>query len=440
MEVLQKAIEILTQYSLCHRCLGRQFSNAGTGTTNYKRGKWLKNVLTMEFSNQSYNNDILKILAGSNTDIALSVLEKQHVEIPKNQECYICQDKLDLIQEIAYKIVQDLKGYEFDTYLIGTRLPKEWYEREKELKKQFAVIDTEYLNQEFNREIGKILGNETRKNVAFNNPDITVQINPLKKTIKINPRSVYLYGRYLKYVRTIPQTRWYCSNCNGKGCKECNFTGKRYQESVEELIMAVPITVFRGEDASLHGAGREDIDAKMLGTGRPFVLEIKNPSIRSCNLDNLQQLINKQAESKVEVKDLRWSSKEEVVHLKEHAPDTVKEYKAEIKFDNPISDNQIATIENYFQNIVLDQQTPTRVVHRRADKIRKKEVYSIKCKRISENSLIAYMKCDGGCYVKELISGDNGRTKPSISEKVKIPAVCTKLDVMLVQEEPLSEK
>jgi len=38
----------------------------------------------------------------------------------------------------------------------------------------------------------------------------------------------------------------------------------------------------------------------------------------------------------------------------------------------------------------------------------------------------------GGLYIKELISGDDGRTKPSISEILNTPAECIELDVLEV--------
>ncbi|HJJ55311.1 MAG TPA: hypothetical protein O0X50_04415 [Methanocorpusculum sp.] len=39
---------------------------------------------------------------------------------------------------------------------------------------------------------------------------------------------------------------------------------------------------------------------------------------------------------------------------------------------------------------------------------------------------------DSGLYIKELISGDNGRTSPSLAEILKSPARVTELDVIQV--------
>jgi len=56
--------------------------------------------------------------------------------------------------------------------------------------------------------------------------------------------------------------------------KKCGGTGKMYPESVEELSSKPLLEAADGESTSFHASGREDIDARMLGTGRPFVIEV----------------------------------------------------------------------------------------------------------------------------------------------------------------------
>ncbi len=43
------------------------------------------------------------------------------------------------------------------------------------------------------------------------------------------------------------------------------------------------------------------------------------------------------------------------------------------------------------------------------------------------------LRCQGGLYIKELISGDGGRTKPSVSDILGVPATCVELDVLNVE-------
>jgi tRNA pseudouridine synthase 10 len=42
---------------------------------------------------------------------------------------------------------------------------------------------------------------------------------------------------------------------------------------------------------------------------------------------------------------------------------------------------------------------------------------------------------DSGLYIKELISGDGGRTRPSLAESLGVDAVVEELDVINVGEE-----
>lgn len=44
------------------------------------------------------------------------------------------------------------------------------------------------------------------------------------------------------------------------------------------------------------------------------------------------------------------------------------------------------------------------------------------------------IKTEGGLYIKELISGDDGRSQPNISDILGIKAICEQLDVIEVSE------
>ena len=85
--------------------------------------------------------------------------------------------------------------------------------------------------------------------------------------------------------------------------------------------------------------------------------------------------------------------------------------------------------------VVLKQETPQRVVHRRADKVRTKTVHEVKTKKINEKQFEFIVHADGGTYIKELISGDEGRTIPSVSSILNTKATCVELDVIKIEHE-----
>ena len=46
------------------------------------------------------------------------------------------------------------------------------------------------------------------------------------------------------------------------------------------------------------------------------------------------------------------------------------------------------------------------------------------------------VRVESGTYVKELVSGDGGRTRPSLSEILAVPCTCKALDVLEVHWDP----
>ena len=83
--------------------------------------------------------------------------------------------------------------------------------------------------------------------------------------------------------------------------------------------------------------------------------------------------------------------------------------------------------------MLISQQTPERVLHRRPDLVRKRKVKSIEAKAVG-GKLEVRVLAEAGTYIKELISGDNGRTVPSISSLLKCRAKCDSLDVVGIRD------
>jgi tRNA pseudouridine synthase 10 len=256
-------------------------------------------------------------------------------------------------------------------------------------------------------------------------------VNPFAEQVRLQVNPLFVGGRYRKLVRNIPQSKWFCSSCRGKGCEKCGGTGKMYPESVEELISKGLLEAAEGEKTSFHASGREDIDARMLGNGRPFVIEISKPKKRFLDLKKLEADVNAGAEGKVEVSGLRFSSKDIVRRLKK-AESAQKKYRVLIEFEDEVSEEDLALLEEQLSNVLIKQQTPLRVLHRRADLVREKYIYEVKVKKVSLKRTEMKILCQGGLYVKELVSGDGGRTVPSVSKLLGNRAQPLKLDVLNV--------
>ncbi len=109
-------------------------------------------------------------------------------------------------------------------------------EREDEFKARFNVTHGESMKSQFSRDIGKRLFDIIGKEVDFRTPEMVILVNPFANRVRLQINPLYIAGKYRKLVRGIPQSRWLCGECGGKGCESCDWTGKKYQESVEELV------------------------------------------------------------------------------------------------------------------------------------------------------------------------------------------------------------
>jgi tRNA pseudouridine synthase 10 len=186
-----------------------------------------------------------------------------------------------------------------------------------------------------------------------------------------------------------------------------------------------------GEKSAFHASGREDIDARMLGTGRPFVVEISKPKKRSIDLTRILEAINATGSGKVQVSRLRFTNRDVVRRLKK-AESAQKEYRVLVEFERDVSAAELQRVEQELTGASIKQQTPLRVVHRRADLIREKYIYRVKVKKVAPKQAEMIVRCQGGLYVKELVSGDEGRTVPSVSSLLGTAAKTLKLDVLKV--------
>jgi tRNA pseudouridine synthase 10 len=440
MDVSEKALTMLTKYPLCDHCLGRQFALLGYSIENNDRGKALKLSLTLQASEINSSNEAegvktLKILALNGfSPEAKDTLKHLKKRIPKKdapKTCFLCENRFQLLEGLTQKALNAVADYEYTTFLVGIELPVAVEEREDEFKAAFNVSYGENIRHEFGRLLGKRIAAATCKEAEYKKPDLAVIVNPFLEQVRVQVNPLFVAGRYRKLVRTIPQSKWFCSSCRGRGCEKCDGTGKMYPESVEALASKPLLKAAKGEKTSFHASGREDIDARMLGSGRPFVIEVSKPKKRFLDLKKIEAEVNANATGKVEVSGLCFSSKDVVRRLKK-GESAQKEYRVLIDFERAVSEEDLQLVEEKLSGLLIKQQTPLRVLHRRADLIREKYIYEVKVKKVSLKRAEMQIRCQGGLYVKELVSGDEGRTTPSVSELVDNRAKPLKLDVLNV--------
>lgn len=381
----KEILERVNTFHICTRCTGRLFAQVGHELDNVKRGE-------------------------SIAFVAESMGAK--LELVSEVECSICKGIFSEIDTYASEIERMTKNFEFNSMLVGSTFSQETLTLEKNYQ-ELCGSKGEPIKKEFSRELGKVVLERMRKEFDRVNPEIMIKVNTEFMSIDLQIKSLYIYGTYRKYIRGIPQTRWI-----------------KYSEetrTVESLIGSPIMEMSKGKDYALHGAGREDVDVRMLGNGREFVLEVHDPVIRTLDLHKVEEIINNQKDG-VEVSNLRFTSKEEVVKIKSdrHA----KIYNAKINLRGEDNFAQVSEATKELIGKVIYQRTPLRVSISRSDLIRERKIIDIKPQIESDGSIILTIEAEAGTYIKELISGDEGRTKPSLSELLSKEVRIEELDVI----------
>ncbi|WP_255170505.1 tRNA pseudouridine(54/55) synthase Pus10 [Natrononativus amylolyticus] len=431
MTITEDARALLATGPVCDSCLGRPFAERSFGLTNAERGRALR------------------------TTIALADDDPYDADEPT--DCWVCDGYAGSVDALAATIVDALEGIDFDTYQVGTRVPPLVEENDRLLREDagFEPDVGESFKREVNREVGRRVGARTGAEVSFDRPDVLAVIDleafdPLEidgsvtshaVDVQVNP--AFVYGRYRKLERDIPQTEWPCRECGGSGiqlgdggeepCEHCGGSGYMYETSVEQVVRPHVVDAMDGEEGTFHGAGREDVDARMLEAGRPFVLEVKRPRSRSPDVEALEAEINEAADGAVEVEGLRLATYEMVERVKEH--DASKRYRADVAFEEPVEASAFEAAIAELDGATLEQYTPQRVDHRRAALTRTRTVYEIDGDLLEPTRAEVRLHGEGGLYVKELISGDDGRTEPSLAGLLETGAAVTALDVTGVEGE-----
>ena len=371
-----EARNILARYDLCDSCLGRQFAALSTGLTNRQRGASLRRLVGAA---------------------------------PCEATCVLCggifQADLDRWVRMA---VRQLCRVQYGTFVVGSRPGRHVADLEQQIASYAPLDSAEALKTEFNREVGKLLWRRTCRKVDLEHPDVLVLFDLLDGRVDLELKPLFVFGYYRKLVRTLPQTRW-----------------RKFRSSVEQVIAAPLVQATRGTAHALHGGGREDIDVRCLGW-RPFVLEISEPAKRRIHLARIERLINRSG--RVKVRSLERTTRRRVAAVKADRHD--KTYRVRVRLGRPFRTEDVERMQS--MTGVIDQETPMRVVHRRTNMTRRRALKRIACRKVAADCLDVDLTGEAGLYIKELVTGDDGRTRPSLAEVLDCKAEVLTLDVLRI--------
>jgi tRNA pseudouridine synthase 10 len=397
-EVLEPARRALGR-GLCAECFGRLFGRLGHGLTNPERSARIAEALG---------------------------------PLAPTSACPVCEGAFDRIPVWVDRCKAAGVDYEWQRFACGSRWDPETLAREEALWLEVGTAGGESIRGAFNRELGKRLEAASGSEAAPDRPDVVFLADLPVGRVDLTVMPVYYRGRYRKLDRTLPQTRWPCRACHGLGCDRCHGTGKTYPTSVEELVAEPFLRATGAEGTRFHGMGREDIDARMLGRGRPFVLELRRPKHRTIVLADVVAEVNRTATGRVEVAEMAVAEAPDVVRVKEASPS--KSYRVGVA--GVVAVAKINEALTFAIGRAIAQRTPRRVAHRRADRVRTRRIVAASIVEATDGRFTLDLRAEAGTYIKEWVEGDDGRTDPSLSALLGAPLTVEFLDVLEIHDEP----
>mmetsp|Transcript_5065 Transcript_5065/g.5187 ORF Transcript_5065/g.5187 Transcript_5065/m.5187 type:complete len:524 (+) Transcript_5065:187-1758(+) len=249
----------------------------------------------------------------------------------------------------------------------------------------------------------------------------TQNVEPVSWGIEATARPLYLLGRYRKYARDVPQAPWTLGD------------ERKGRNSVEEILSEAVLLSLKATSCKMHACGREDIDVRCLGNGRPFVLEVTG-AYSAISKENLQAAIDHVSTQSVdslnrygdvEMLMLRKADRSVWENMQTVAEEKKKAYRCVCWSSGLVDREKLKILESKSAQmdaldtdgipcLKLIQKTPLRVLHRRSLLDRSRDVYNIQTVLLNDHFFLMDITTSAGTYVKEFVHGDLGRTSPSV--------------------------
>lgn len=375
--VLQLSQKILKEYDLCDVCLGRLFAKKLGLVSNKKLGEKIHRTLKI-----------------------------------KSTKCYVCKNIFDGIVSQVAKMLDVSSDYDFTTFLVGTKLKPSILDRDDHVRSRFRLRGIDGIKTNITRDLAKQFSYKTKKKVESSEPDLTFMIDFKADSCTLQTKPVFLWGRYTKSERNMPQKQKPCANCLGKGCFSCSYHGISEFDSVEGQISKYLFEKFEALQAKITWIGGEDATSLVLGTGRPFFVKLLNPKKRHPRLPKKIPL------DKITVTDLKPIGK---------TPSGPVQFTSKVKLyitcENKIEQGSLSKLDQLKKNTIA--------VYEKSGRRTEKFIHSLRHKLHSENSFYLSMTAGGGLPFKRFVSGDE--TFPNVSDILENKCKCDTFDFEAVK-------
>lgn len=311
------------------------------------------------------------------------------------KECSICGGFFERIEDVAKSVAAVLSGYEFKSFSIGLSVPAEWVEREDLIRSEFKLQGRRNVKSDASHTLTSKLLEILKKPVNHFKPDVTAVVDVLSGAVKVDARSIHLFGRYTKSKRSLPQKQPRCRVCRGRGCPECEYTGKVKGLSVEQLINQYLLKTLRGAKTTFSWFGGEDEKSLVLGEGRPFYVEVHNP--RKRHLPSLPLPAN-----------LGQGVKLTQLTLLDAKPEKVPSFRIKVLARVLFKSKPDKKVLSSLPNLVEVHQ-----VSLRKRKTYVKRIYSPTIRVVGNRGYVRFV-CDGGLSIRRFLTGVGEPITPNL--------------------------
>jgi tRNA pseudouridine synthase 10 len=364
---------ILRNYSLCNYCLGRLIS---------------KNLCLKP---------------------SQSLGKKFNTKKPKLplKKCYICKNIFQKIDNTITHMLEQSSSYQFSTFLVGLIIKPSISDNDDDIKSKFKIKGTSNVKTQINHELSKKFAYQTKSKTDIIDADIIFKINFKDDSCKIYSKPMFVYGRYTKEQRNLPQKQISCKNCLGKGCISCSFHGLNNFNSVEGKIAKLFYKKFNSKQIKINWIGGEDKSSLISGNGRPFFVKILDPHIRKLKFQKQNYL------NGIQLHDLR---------IIQNSPKNPISFRSNISI---LLKSEIPLKNILLKKIHSIKNSPLKI-YNYGEKFTEKSIYDIKYKKSNSNLLQIFMLVDSGFPIKSFV--ENSNIKPNLSELLETKCTCIQFD------------
>jgi len=341
--------------------------------------------------------------AGSPSDFELAI----------GDGCFICKGMMERVEALAKNVALKARGYQFSTFSIGLSMSG-IQEREDEVRSVLKLKGERTVKNELSKIIAAGVGEDLGKRSEKQNPDLTAVLDLDGLGVTIHSKPIFFYGRYTK-PHGLPQRREWCHSCRGRGCEKCEMSGFERSPNVEEKVGRKLMKATGADGAKFTWMGSEDKESRVEGTGRPFVVELKNPRKRRAPT----RFVAAGRGGLVRISRGR---------LLPSKPTKLPGFRFRTRIaadaSKKVGADAVRQLAKAFRNAVV-------VFDRPNDRPVSKKVYAVRAKAHGRTLLID-AELDGGLPVKRFVSGE--LVSPSVSEVLKTEVRCRKFDIRGVEE------